>query len=118
MEDGHTDYARIDNICSNDITTCGIATDRISIEGTAYIGGSTYIASDVLSHGVAQFGSDNTQGSVKIDPSEGGIFIHDGEDWTIITDTDKSKKYDATLQVLAEDYPEVLADLVLRGIVK
>lgn len=41
----------------------------------------------------------------------------DGE-WVALKTVDKAKKFDNVIQILAESYPEVLADLVLQGVIK
>lgn len=67
-----------------------------------------------------QFNNQNSnKGSFRFDTNNGNIEVHDGQDWVVVAGlSDSQTILDKVVQTLKEDYPEVLADLVLRGTIE
>lgn len=62
--------------------------------------------------------STEIKGSIRFDTARGNMEVHDGDEWVIMCglDSDQSKSQ-KIINALLADYPEIAADLVLRGII-
>lgn len=56
------------------------------------------------------------KGSMRFDTANGNMEVFDGKEWVIVAGLGaESTRLERVINILLEDYPEVAADLVLRG---
>ena len=107
------------SISNNYIKSTNIGGGAINVNSGTSLNMSHAVVNTSSNYSV-QFNNQNSnKGSFRFDTTCGNIEVHDGKEWVVVAGLSGSQTIlDKVIQTLKEDYPEVLADLVLRGTIE